>query len=181
MKVHAGFGKQVLVVAEINWLAATTIQTSRVLQGFCFQSTSNSSGEEMSSGTLEKSLKKNCLRWWDIHFTLAKPKRRRLQLDSVIIRALKQGYFLRFVMQDELGSLAWWNEGEGRAEIREDGADGGSKVSTQVSVLPQQLCSVTENKKLLQTSQYTRADRSLKINAGSRSREQYADVIVIKC
>lgn len=136
IKVHAGFGKQVLVLAEINWLAATTIQTSRVLQGFCFQSTSNSSGEEMSSGTLEKKFKKKkkkCLRWWDIHFTLAKPKRCRLQLDSVIIRALKQGYFLRFVMQDEPGSLAWWNEGEGWAEIREDGADGGRKVSTQVS------------------------------------------------
>lgn len=62
------------------------------------------------------------------------------RLDSfsfVIIGALKRGYFLRFIVQDERstpGSLGC-NEGEGWAEIREDGADGSRNLSAQVSQL----------------------------------------------
>lgn len=84
----------------------------------CFQSTSNSSGEETSSGTLIE--KKDCAPDDEVFISARQSQKdgwfRLDSFSSVIIRALKGSYFLRFVVQDMLTLQALWVEekrGEG--------------------------------------------------------------------
>lgn len=100
-------------------LAATTIQTSRVLQGFCFQSTSNGRRRDVLRDS-HKNKKKNphCV-----------PERWQLQIRFLLFRH-HQGCFLRL---SSLGCLGWWGTGEGWAEIGDE-ADGSRNLSAQVSL-----------------------------------------------
>lgn len=138
MEVHEGLGKRVPVLAgEADWQRAQ-FKDPECCRVSVFRAHQTAQEKRRPRGL---SGKKHRVPDDEGFISIGQSQRdgwfRSHSLSSVTITALKRGYFLRLIVHVESSppdSLGGWNEGEGGAEIRGDGADGSRSLSARVSL-----------------------------------------------